>query len=198
MRNKFSELINQEVAPFYHEPIAPEVPCPCPICRAYNALWGTLTDTHMSPSGSGYVITGTFVNDPKSWEKLLYALNWGGCRFDTNWTTLSEFLACYNLCWEYSAVNGQSAIKLASCEQSTPTTECRTYRTADSRFSQPVAQLGRPWALAKCFENNTMEEVAKAMNESSEVVGSHWHVHAGTIVGSIKDKVVIFEHETIN
>lgn len=192
MRNKFSDLIAAGVAPFRSEPIAPETPCHDPICHTYNNLWGILTDTHMSCAEGRYIITGTFVGDPKKWTSLMYASFWGGCRFiDSGYYSLSEFLCMAGYDAVITTVNGQPAIELVPCEDcACAGLGCTAYTTHESQIPQPVARLGR---VQECLNVGSLQEAAKNMNRSSQVVGEHWHVSGDKIVGGAFGKTIILE-----
>lgn len=192
MRNKFSELVAAGVATFNHVPIAPQTPCHDPICHTYNNLWGVLTDTHMSCTDGRYIITGTFVGDPKKWSNLKYAPNWGGCRFiDSGYYTLSEFLFRVGYDATVTDINGQLAIELIPCEDCACTAiKGVAYTTHESQFPQPIARLGR---VQECFNAGSLREVAKNMNNSSVVEGNRWHVSDDKIVGEAFGKTVILE-----
>ena len=192
MRNKFSELVAAGVASFNHEPIAPQTPCHDPICHAYNNLWGVLTDTHMSCADGRYVITGTFVGDPKKWSKLMWSPNWGGCNFiDSGYYSLSEFLCQAGYEPRTTVLNGQTAIELIPCEDCVCAgIGCTAYTTHESQIPQPVARLGR---VQECLNVHSLQEAAKNMNRSSVVEGTHWHVSGDKIVGAAFGKTVILE-----
>lgn len=192
MRSKFSELIAAGVASFNHEPIAPQTPCHDPICHTYNNLWGVLTDTHMSCADGRYVITGTFVGDPKKWSSLMWTPNWGGCNFiDSGYYSLSEFLCLAGYEPRTTVLNGQAAIELIPREDCVCTgIGCTAYTTHESQIPQPVARLGR---VQECLNVHSLQEAAKNMNRSSVVEGTHWHVSGDKIVGEAFGKTVILE-----
>ena len=76
MRDKFSELIKKGVAAFNPKPVAGSIPELDPMCKTYNAVWGLLTDTHMSKVDDGYIITGTFTQSTY-WDRFKYSCFWG-------------------------------------------------------------------------------------------------------------------------
>lgn len=195
MRSKFSELVEQGVAAFAHQPIASEMPNLCPICRRYNATWGALTDTHMEPAGDGYTITGTFVGDDKSWNDLLYASRWGG--FDmasTGYSSLSAMIASMGMCDKKVSVNGQVARQLQPCADAEncmcKNIKCESYITNHTRIPQSINRLG---AVRECFECDSLKEVATKMNTSKRVLGENWFVYGNNIVGNVKGTTVILE-----
>jgi hypothetical protein len=192
MYNKFSELVAAGVASFHHTPVGSEQTIPCPVCRTYNNFWGALTDTHMTLTEGHRVITGTL--DAKKWNNLLYASSIGNANFrGSGYYSLSEFLSANNLRPNITTVNGQMAIELVEqivddgkCCDCT----CACYTTSESRIPQPVAQLGD---VQSCLEARSLEEIAKNMNCSRRVVGEHWHVFEGKIIGAALGTTVILE-----
>lgn len=195
MRNIFSELISSGIASRHYDAIAPEQPGSCNISRAYNNLWGVLTDTHMSclPDGRR-IITGTLFDNANKWDMLLYACTWGGVRFSTSgWTSLSEFFYTFDLEPKVVKINGQTAIELIDCEDCDcpcDCVQCASYTTSESRIPQPISKLGK---VNECFQAHSLREIAKRMNASPEVVGEHWHVHGNMIVGNAFNTTVLIE-----
>lgn len=194
MRNRFSELVNQGVASFQHQAVAPETPTTGPICRTYNSLWGALTDTHMSYVNGENIITGTFVGDPQNWTKLLYAGNWGGCNIcQSGFCSLADFLSSCGMQAVYTPINGQPALKLVQVDRQEPCKgmECTCYTTSESKIPQNVARLG---AVQECFdEATTLFEAAERMNESRAVLGNKWTVYENKIIGNINGQNIILE-----
>ena len=114
MRNKFTELVDAGVASPNYTPIAKDTPTFCPVCHAYNNIWGIISDTHMSCLDNGRrIITGTFISNVPKWTQFVFAPNWGGVRFDTTgYMSLSEFLCVHGLETCATNINGQPAIEL--------------------------------------------------------------------------------------
>lgn len=194
MRSKFSELVEQGVAAFQHQAIAPETSSQCPICRTYNSLWGALTDTHMSYVDGENIITGTFVGDQQKWMDLLYAGNWGGCSIrQSGFCSLANFFSSIKMCAVLTTINGQPAMKLVPEERQEPCAEigCTCYTTSESKIPQNIARLG---AVKECFEEaTTLFEAAEKMNKSRAVLGNGWAVYENKIVGNVNGQNIIME-----
>ena len=192
MRSKFSELIAAGIASFEHEPLGNEIPCTDPICRAYNNIWGVLTDTHMSCVDGCRFISGTFVSKPE-WDDFLYAPFWGGCTFKgTGYCCLACFLSANHLCPCNGVRNGQQVICLEPCECDCACADPKvtSYTTSESKIPQPIARLG---LVQECFNAGSLEEIAKYMNRSSMVAGDNWCVFEDKIIGTAFGKIVILE-----
>ena len=71
MRNKFSDLIKDGVAPFKYTNLAQGTPCEDDLCRIYNNIFSIASDTHMSMLENGTrVITGHMINTPQ-WDNFI-------------------------------------------------------------------------------------------------------------------------------
>lgn len=195
MRSKFSELVKFGVASRHYDDIAPDTAGSCNICRAYNNLWGVLTDTHMScfPDGRR-IITGTLISNQEKWNNLLYYCTWGGVRFATSgWTSLSEFFYAFDLEPKLVELNGQPAIELIDCEDCDcpcDCVQCASYTTTESRIPQPIDKLGN---VKECLKCGSLKGIIEALNRSDEVVGEHWHMSGNKIIGSAFGTTVIIE-----
>jgi len=113
MRDRFSEMISKGVAAFQEKPVGSPVPSLDPMVKAYNNLWGLLTDTHMSAVEDGYIITGTFVKS-RYWEGFKYCSYYG----NTNIKLGSGYNTLENMVWtngyemKPDIYNGDYVIKL--------------------------------------------------------------------------------------
>lgn len=99
MRNKFTELVNAGVASRPYQEFLPKTSCSCPICRAYNNIFGMPTDTHMSALDDGtYVITGHMICTP-DWEEFVTSYgNWKAVSFKSSgYEGFEDFLFKHNL-----------------------------------------------------------------------------------------------------
>lgn len=200
MRNKFTELVNQGVAKFEYQPIAPTTPSTCPMCRLYNGIWGILTDTHMAcvetPEGCKTYITGTFVSNKDKWAALNFSSYWGGATFQsTGYMSLSEFFYKHGVTPREVTLNGQPAIELVPID-SEPVDIMAvpgTYATSESAIPQPVRFLLSERDFNECLSCSTIKDVVDALNESKYIPGSHWHVYEHTLVGMVNGKTIIME-----
>ena len=123
MRDRFSDLINKGVAAFQERPVGSPIPTLDPMVKAYNNLWGLLTDTHMSKlCDECYIITGTFVKS-QYWEGFKYCSYYG----NTNIKLGSGYCSLENMIWtngyemKPDTYNGDYVIKLTKRPE--PSTE---------------------------------------------------------------------------
>jgi hypothetical protein len=119
----FSDLIKNGVAPSrYEQPIAKETPTGDPFVRAYNNVWGVVSDTHMNKiDDDDYFITGTLVVNQRRWMQFLNAEHWGAYSFlntaaarVNNAKTLSDFLTANGLEGYFDTINGDQVFYLRS------------------------------------------------------------------------------------
>lgn len=188
MRNKFSDLINQGVAAFHHEPIAPEMPNSAvgdQISRLYNMYWGAATDTHMAVSQDGRrLVTGRVAQDPNKWGELLYSTSWGG--FDwrqSGWYTLGDFL-CANCLRDCPTVhNGERGIEIVPCEAGPCQCKCpNCVTTTESKIPQPINVLGDVGEIKEAFESaHSMKQLVENLNDNKWIAGDRWFVHENNV-----------------
>ena len=187
MRNKFSELVAQGVAPFHHEPIAGGVPEPLDtITRLYNIYWGAATDTHMSVTPEGRrIITGHFTANRDKWDMFKMSSVWGGIEWcQTGYCTLGTFFSAMHLCDQLSTHNGEVCVELVPCDPQAPCAyNCPSCCcTTESSIPQPIAMLGNVNVLESIFSTARNDrELINALNESSQVVGEQWFITNGKI-----------------
>lgn len=127
MRDRFSDLINKGVAAFQEKPVGSPTPTIDPMVKAYNNLWGLLTDTHMSKlCDECYIITGTFVKS-QYWERFKYCGYWGSTniRLGSGYDSLECMVYSNGYQMTPDTYNGDYVIKLTKRSPSTePDTNC--------------------------------------------------------------------------
>lgn len=198
MRSKFTELIQQGVATFTHNPLSTAIPQYSQrslLCRQYNNIWGMITDTHMSEVNDKLIITGSLISRTNLWSQLQFCMYWGGVNFSTTgYSSLSEFFSTHNLTPKLIQYNGQPAIELEPIPN-IPVQDMKvvSYTTSESKFPQPIRQLFNMHALNECLNEFTLQDVAEVMNDSREIPGKHWHVYENSIYGSLNGKSIFLE-----
>ena len=123
MRDRFSELIKKGVASFEEKPVSTPIPTHDPMVRAYNNLWGALTDTHMSAIfPDEYIITGTFVKS-QYWEGFKYCSYYGSTniKLGSGYPNLENMVRVNGYRMTPDTYNGDYVIKLTKCPE--PSTE---------------------------------------------------------------------------
>jgi len=113
MRDRFSEMINKGIAAFQEKPVGSPVPTLDPMVKAYNNLWGLLTDTHMSAVDDGYIITGTFVKS-QHWENFKYCCYYGNTniRLGSGYCSLENMVYSNGYVMKPDVYNGDYVIRL--------------------------------------------------------------------------------------
>ena len=113
MRDRFSDLINKGVAAFQERPVGSPIPTLDPMVKAYNNLWGLLTDTHMSAVEDGYIITGTFLKT-QYWEGFKYASYYGSTniRLGSGYYSLENMVYSNGYEMKPDIYNGDYVIRL--------------------------------------------------------------------------------------
>jgi hypothetical protein len=113
MRDRFSDLIKKGVASFQEKPVGAGVPTLDPMVKAYNNLWGLLTDTHMSKVDDGYIITGTFVKS-QYWEGFKYCCYYGNTniKLGSGYASLENMVYVNGYQMSPDIYNGDYVIKL--------------------------------------------------------------------------------------
>ncbi len=113
MRDRFSEMIAAGVAAFQEKPVGTPTPCLDPMVKAYNNLWGALTDTHMSKVEDGYIITGTFVKS-RYWEGFKYCSYYGSTniKLGSGYSSLENMVYTNGYTMTPETYNGDYVIKL--------------------------------------------------------------------------------------
>lgn len=212
--DRFSELIAKGVAKFEHTPIAPSTPEQCPVCRAYNNVFGAATDTHMSHLEDGrLVITGHAISDNRNFDRFLYASMWGGVNFmHSGYWSFSDFSYKHNLVGNYDVLNGDNVYILKPigennaeggieaekcCADCVAPVSAASFVTSESIIPQNgrfLSRHGDYMELLECVNDNPYM-MAKAMNESIDILGNNWTVvnlSDGThIVGYFNNKTYI-------
>lgn len=117
MRDKFSELIAKGVAVFNPKPVAGSTPELDPMCKTYNAVWGLLSDTHMSKIEDGYIITGTFTQSPV-WDNFKYSTFWGSTniKLASGYSSLDAMVAKNSFTMVPDLYNGDRVMRLKPVE----------------------------------------------------------------------------------
>lgn len=181
MRNKFSELVKAGVAAFHHEPIAPETPLLCPMCKLYNAYWGAATDSHMTVTQEGRkLITGRITQDPCKWFELVFGTNWGGINWcQSGYCTLGEFFQAYGVKPNVTTHNGEQGIELVPLvEAPTQFSVPKNVTTTESKIPQPVRVMGDVNAIQEAFENaHSTKQLVENLNNSKWIAGKKWFVY---------------------
>lgn len=181
MRNKFSELVKAGVAAFHHEPIAPETPLLCPMCKLYNAYWGAATDSHMTVTQDGRkLITGRITQDPCKWGELIFSTNWGGINWcQSGYCTLGEFFQFCGVKPNVTIHNGEQGIELLPLEDvpaqfGVP----QNVTTTESKIPQPIRVMGDVSAIQEAFENaHNTKQLVENLNNSKWIAGNKWFVY---------------------
>ncbi len=114
--NRFTELLKQGIAqsPYKTDTFKEQSSGSNGICRLYNNVWGSVSDTHMVQHEDGYVITGSMIRQPELFDKFINAENWGVYSFKqaTKIPTLADFFKMYQLSGQYGTQNGDAVYKL--------------------------------------------------------------------------------------
>ena len=189
MRNKFSELVNAGVAPFRHEPIAPELPnnsvAMDQISRLYNMYWGAATDSHMAVSQDGRrLITGRITQDPCKWEALMFSPTWGGISWcQSGYCTLGEFLHANGVQPVVTSHNGEQGIELITKEEvPAQFTAPAAVTTTESKIPQPIRVMGDIDAIQEAFENaHSTKQLIENLNDSKWIAGNKWFAYENKI-----------------
>ena len=213
MRDRFSDLINKGVAAFQEKPVGSPVPTLDPMVKAYNNLWGLLTDTHMSAVEDGYIITGTFVKS-QYWEGFKYCSYYGS----TNIKLGSGFYSLENMIYTNGYVmspdiyNGDYVIKLtkrpeptaapensecASCDCAVPCCKscipCVT-SLGESQIPHPFKEFFTPEqsrAIIEGWAGEDAMKIATVLNESKELKGHSFRVSADNQYMIVDEKLKI-------
>lgn len=85
--------------------------------RMYNNLWGAVTDTHMSTTEDGYIITGSKVSQQEIFLTLLTADRWEDIMFPHSF---KYYMSLLNLVGEFRVTNGQIAFVIRPWNESSP------------------------------------------------------------------------------
>lgn len=113
MRDRFSEMIKKGVASFQEKPVGAPIPTLDPMVKAYNNLWGLLTDTHMSAVEDGYIITGSFVKT-QYWDGFKYCSYYGNTniKLGSGFYSLENMVNANGYMMTPDTYNGDYVIKL--------------------------------------------------------------------------------------
>jgi len=198
----FQDLINQGIAPSrYEQPIAKCMPEDDPFVRAYNNVWGIVSDTHMNKiDDDNYFITGSMIRDQRKFSQFLFAEYWGGYKFANTaaakvndaWS-LSGFLGQNRLVGSFGVINGDQVYLLTN------------YEGEEVGGCPEFKNCGIP-CTCKCiccregFEESlngsTMYEILDMLNEDKHVDGSRWQVattNEGLTFVNENDKKIILK-----
>ena len=191
MRDKFSELIAAGVASFQEKPVGTPTPCLDPIVKLYNNVWGVLTDTHMSKTPEGYIITGTFVASPH-WDSFKYCSFRGNTniKLASGFYSLEHMVSSFGFQMVPDLYNGDNAIKLVPRTSPDPVVggECDAcccpcaaccpvaYTTSESSNPHPLREVFTP-------------EQEKALREAWEdAKGDAWKILEGIKSSRVLDE----------
>lgn len=124
MRDKFSDLINQGIAPARYQDFTKEEPSSLAsiddnMIITYNNYWGVITDTHMSRKGDDIVITGSLLRSEHKTNRLMDSGLWGDIQLDrivSGVYNLSGFLNAYGYTWYRDILNGDWVVKIVPAE----------------------------------------------------------------------------------
>ena len=124
MRDKFSDLINQGIAPARYQDFTKEEPSSLAsiddnMIITYNNYWGVITDTHMSRKGDHIVITGSLLRSERKTRCLMYSGFWGDVQLRgivPEVSNLSGFLNAYGYTWYRDILNGDWVVKIVPAE----------------------------------------------------------------------------------
>lgn len=196
MRNKFTDLMNSDIASFKYTPITSDKPDTDPICRTYNNIFSIPTDTHMSITADGErIITGHMINT-QHWGNFCCSWCWGAVDFRTSgvWS-LCDFLYKNGLKGEIASLNGDVVYKIVAREPGEKCQACslcpNSFNTNESKIPHPITELtlsGNKLHIMECF-GESVDIVAKKMNESTWVKGSNWVPFDNQIVGLVGNQV---------
>lgn len=204
MRNKFTDLMNSDIASFKYTPITSDEPDTDPICRTYNNIFSIPTDTHMSITADGErVITGHMINT-QHWGDFCCSYCWGAVDFRTSGTwSLCEFLYRNGLKGETATLNGDVVYKIVPRDSDEECPGCNLnlttvrpggyYTVGESQIPHPITGLtvsGNPMHFTECFGGD-IDSVAKKMNESCWIRGNNWVPFEDKLVGLVGNQVYI-------
>lgn len=180
--DKFSELISKGVASFEYTPVAASIPLACPLCRTYNNLYGVATDTHMAPLEDGvWVITGHAIANKNNFDRFIWSPVWAGVDFrHSKYGSFCNFMQQAGLTGRYDVLNGDVVYiltnKIPEVADGEDIPVPGSYTTESNRIPQSVRFLsttGHMEDIVECY-HGTPNEIAKRLNESRYVIGSHW------------------------
>lgn len=195
MRDRFSELIEKGVASFQEKPVGSLTPTLDPMVKAYNNLWGALTDTHMSAVDDGYIITGTFVKT-QYWEGFKYCYYYGSTniRLGSGYTSLENMVYSNGYVMNPDIYNGDYVIKLTPRPANTSSEGdsccvpcCNTcdpcVTSFESQIPHPFKEYFTPAqskAIAECWEegNGDANKVVEALNSNKEIKKYNFRISA--------------------
>lgn len=112
MLNRFTELINQNIAPAnykvntFNDGLNSKNDA---LCRLYNNVWGALTDTCMTLHDDGsYVITGSMIRNKDMFTQFVGAMTWGmnSFRQATKYDSLQVLFDAFGLEGKFGTQNG--------------------------------------------------------------------------------------------
>ena len=213
MRDRFSDLIKKGVAAFQEKPVGSPVPTLDPMVKAYNNLWGLLTDTHMSAVEDGYIITGTFVKS-QYWERFKYCSYWGttNIKLGSGFCSLENMVNANGYVMTPDIYNGDYVIKLTKRPEPTTAPEggecvgcdcavpccanCAPCVTSlgESQIPHPFKEFFTPEQSRAIVEGWTGEDamkIAETLNESKELKGHSFRVSADNQYMIVDEKLKI-------
>lgn len=214
MRDRFSEMINKGVAAFQERPVGSPIPTLDPMVKAYNNLWGLLTDTHMSVVEDGYIITGTFVKT-QYWPGFTYASYYGNTniKLGSGYYSLENMVYSNGYEMKPDTYNGDYVIHLtkrpvssedpnkcigcADCCVACGTT-CAPCVTSlgESQIPHPFKEFFTPAESAaiieafKCGDGNAVK-VLENLKESLDIDGSRFRISADNQYMIVDEKLKI-------
>lgn len=173
MRDRFSDLIKKGVASFQEKPVGSSVPTLDPMVKAYNNLWGLLTDTHMSAVEDGYIITGTFVKS-QYWEGFKYCSYYGSTniKLGSGYYSLENMINVNGYQMSPDTYNGDYVIKLTKRPEPANTPEngegcciCPCCTNVDPCVTTFESQIPHPFK--EYFTPNQSRTIVEAFKEGA-------------------------------
>ena len=209
MRNKFSEWIEQGIAPFHHEARETDTMFD-PITQTYNKFWGLATDTCMSVTEAGRrIISGSLISDTSlvgqhKKNRLKYCYEYNNVDFrHSGFHNLVQFLEWAGLCIKPSSINSQfcwECVPMADGEICVGRNcEIELAESCDSLMPVYSNMYEKtPGAVVSVINNaETLPDIINQMNESNNVIGDDWWVDVssgGNVVYSkIGNQTIILE-----
>lgn len=212
MRNKFMDWVKDGIATFsYHKdakntPTAPDRQDP--ICKTYNNFWGAMSDTHMHGSDDSeccdpgsYYITGSKIDRYTEWEQFVNSCRLGGMVWKeaTGYCSLCDFFLQLGLDWEYTKLNGQTAIIVHPKYAELPkaSIKIKSYTTSESQIPCPISELENSYRKGEinvlASQARSFQELAESMNKNPYIKGNNWKVYNGQIISEDNQEIIFLQ-----
>lgn len=208
MRDRFSDLIKQGVASFEEKPVGSFTPTLDPMVKAYNNLWGLLTDTHMSAVEDGYIITGTFVKT-QYWEGFKYCSYYGSTniKLGSGYSSLENMINVNGYQMSPDIYNGDYVIKITKRPEPTTSPEnaegccvpCCTnvdpcVTSFESQIPHPFKEFFTPEqsrAIVEGWNGGDAVKIAEGLNADKDLKGHSFRVSADNQYMIVDEKLRI-------